>query len=118
MLIAVRALSIVVALTFLRASAREFFGAEETVRHFAEWGYPQGLRILVASIELVGAGLLLFRRTRRVACVLLSTIMLGAIGTELLHGAYAKAIAPVVVLGVLAFLATRKATELPSRTTT
>lgn len=103
-----RVLAIFIAAVFVRAGFRKLLGAEETISHFEAWGYPRGLMLLVGVIELTGAALLPFFRTLRAACVLLVPIMLGAIGTQLVFAAYAKAIAPAVVLGLLVFLATRK----------
>jgi len=112
-LIAIRALAILLMLVFLRASARKLFGVDETVSHFQAWGYPHWFMLLVASIELCGAVLLPFFRTMRLGSLLLVPIMLGAIGTQVIHGAYPKVIAPAVVLTLLLFLATRKQTDTP-----
>lgn len=106
--IAVRSLAILVMLVFLRASARKLFGVDETVHHFEQWGYPHWFMLLVASIEVCGAAMLPFFRTMRIGAVLLVPIMLGAIGTQLVHGAPTKAIIPGVVLCALVFLAARK----------
>jgi uncharacterized membrane protein YphA (DoxX/SURF4 family) len=50
------------AAVFLFAGLRKLLGAEADVQHFAAWHYPDSLRFIVGSIEVVSAVLLLIPR--------------------------------------------------------
>jgi uncharacterized membrane protein YphA (DoxX/SURF4 family) len=50
------------AVIFLFAGLRKLLGAEADIQHFAAWRYPDSLRFVVGSIEVVSAVLLLIPR--------------------------------------------------------
>jgi uncharacterized membrane protein YphA (DoxX/SURF4 family) len=91
---------------FLRGAARKLLGAEETVGHFEEWGYPYWLLITVGIFELVGAILLFIPTTTILGTLLLSTVMIGAIYTHIrFHHPIGKLMVSVICLAFLCLLA-------------
>jgi uncharacterized membrane protein YphA (DoxX/SURF4 family) len=83
--IAVWALTILLTLFFLNVSYRKFSGNEVTVNHFHEWGYGSWLIPSIATLELIGALLLLFPVTTTSGALLLSLVLTGATYTLLSH---------------------------------
>ncbi len=55
------------------------------VEAFARWGYPPAFMVLVGALEVAGAAGLLVPRLSALASACLAALMLGAIGTHLLH---------------------------------
>ncbi len=58
-------------------------GARGHIQHFAHWGYPDWVRVVVGAVETVSAVLLLVPRTAVVGAARIMTIMLGATYTHL-----------------------------------
>ena len=68
---------------------------------FVGWGYPTWFAIVIGVLEIVGALLLLFPKTTRIAIVGLTVIMLGAVYTHLANGEAIQVLRPAVFLGML-----------------
>jgi putative oxidoreductase len=80
---------------------------------FTGWGYPAGSSAVVGVLEILGGLGVLVPRSRRPAAMLLAALMLGALGTHLLHAEFPRVIPPLV-LGGLALLVSL--VSAPSRT--
>lgn len=84
---------------FIVGGLGNIFATEAIQADYARWGYPAWFHYVTGLLELVAAGLLV-TSTRRLGASLAAAVMIGAAGTVLLHGEWAHAIAPVVVLAV------------------
>jgi len=72
-------------------------------QRLSNWGYPAAARQVIGVIEIVAGAGLLVPRTRRVAAVTVTAVMIGALGTHLVYREFPRMIAPIV-LGTLALL--------------
>lgn len=70
----------------------------EMVANFARWGYPEGFHFVIAAGELVAVTLLLIPRTVILGAGVFASLMLGAIGTHLMHAEFAMALVPLSML--------------------
>ena len=95
-------LSLVLSVVFLVAGGTKLVGLDFQVERFATWGLP-GWRFIyvVGGIEVIGATLLVFPRTREYGAGLLVVLMLSAISTHVRTGQWAALIVPVVLLVLL-----------------
>src|SRR5690348_2946886 len=106
-------LRISLAALFVGSGVFKLAGASSMVVLFATIGIGQWFRYAVALAEILGAVLLLTPRLAGIGAILLSGIMVGAIGTQLviartlrvfvIHGIIVTA-SPLVPAGVLALL--------------
>ena len=99
--VAVWALSVVLALTFGFVGVSKLRGQSAARWHerFSHWGYPSGSQYAVGTVEiLAGIGLVILR-TRRIAAGIVIGVMVGAVGTHLLHGELPRVIPPLVLGG-------------------
>jgi uncharacterized membrane protein YphA (DoxX/SURF4 family) len=94
-------------LVFINAGWPKFSDASRWAKAFAEWGFPGWFRHLVGVIEVVGGALLLISRAAIYAAGALCVIMLGAMGTHIVHGepaeVYHEAV-PLMLLGLVIYL--------------
>lgn len=90
---------------FLAGAVGNAFVSEENAANYARWGYPAWLHLVTAVLEFVAAILLVVRPLRIFGALLGGTVMLAAVGAVVLHGEYAHAIPPTVVLGVSVLVA-------------
>lgn len=93
-------LSGVLSVVFLAAGATKFRAPQWETR-FSGWGYPDWFRIAVGMLEIVCSMLLLVPRARRWAALVLTTLMLGAAGTHLLHGEAPRVVVNIVLAALL-----------------
>jgi uncharacterized membrane protein YphA (DoxX/SURF4 family) len=63
---------------FLFAGLAKLLGAKGDIQHFAAWRYPDWLRILVGSLEVVSATLLVFPRAAYVGAAGIGVTLLWA----------------------------------------
>ncbi|MDH3457609.1 MAG: DoxX family protein [Gemmatimonadota bacterium] len=95
-------LSLVLSVVFLVAGGTKLVGLDFQVERFATWGLPGWWFIyVVGGIEVIGATLLVFPRTRGYGAGLLVVLMLSAISTHVRTGQWAALIVPVVLLVLL-----------------
>ena len=66
------------AVLFLFAGLTKLLGAKSDIQHFAAWRYPDWLRMVVGSIEVVSAVLLMIPRAMRVGAAGISVTLLWA----------------------------------------
>ncbi|HKK51945.1 MAG TPA: DoxX family protein [Myxococcota bacterium] len=87
---------------FLFAGGGKLLGLEAMRQTFEHFGYGEGFRLLIGLLELAGAGGLLIPGLVPFAALGLSGIMIGAIGSHLIHDPVYMALpALVVLLGLL-----------------
>jgi uncharacterized membrane protein YphA (DoxX/SURF4 family) len=102
------ALTIVLALIYLRTGVPKLTGSQAWVRMFEGWGYPDWLRLGVGGVEVAGAVLLLIPRTAVYGAAVLGVVMLGALYTHAAEGAWTQCGVPLVLLGLLSIAWRRK----------
>jgi hypothetical protein len=105
---------------FLVGAYGNTFVSTEIAADYARWGYPQSFHYLTAICEFTAAAMLIFKPLRLYGALLGGAVMLAAAGTVLLHGEYAHAVPPVVVLGVCGLVAvltnrSRRSRQHPSQ---
>ena len=76
-----------------------------TAAEYRRWGYPDWFHFVTGGLELATAVLLALPTTRLLGAGLGAAIMLAAAATVIVHGEYARAAAPIVVLILLAVTA-------------
>ncbi len=89
--------------------------APEMVANFQRWGYPDGARYLIAAAEIVGTTLFLIPRTVSLGGMVLTFIMLGALGTHLRFQEYGMAPLPIVLASVAIYVALQRRAMTPRR---
>ncbi len=99
--IGVWVLTLLLVVFFIYVSYRKFSGHEVTVAHFREWGYGNWLVTAVATLELIGAILLLFPVTATSGALLLSLVMAGATYTLVSHEVWRTSIITITTLVLL-----------------
>jgi putative oxidoreductase len=77
--------SLFLAFVFVRAGADKFSDDGGWARAFAVWGFPDWFRVLIGVLEVAAAALVLVPRAAPVGAVLIIVIMLGGMGTHLVH---------------------------------
>ena len=102
MIVAVWLITIFEALSLGMAGVAKF-SSDAWGRMFVEWGFPAWFALAVGASEILGALLLLIPRTAMAGSLLLATIMLGALVTELLHPQL-NWVVPMLHLGLLTAL--------------
>lgn len=99
-------LSILTGLNFLMSGYPKIMPNAGMIRRFENWGYNEGFAILIGILEVLGGLLMFVPRTAFYGAVVLSVVMLGAIGTHLLTGIGSPgfAIISLVFTGVAGWL--------------
>jgi DoxX-like family len=71
---------------------------------FQRWGYPDWFHFVTGGLELAVALLLPMAVTRLFGAALGSAVMIAAVATVVYHGEFHRAVAPFVVLVLLAIV--------------
>ena len=87
---------------FVMVAAKNLMGDTQMASDFTRWGYSAGFRQFTAMLQIVGALLLLFPGTAFFGAALLTGVLLGALGTHLLHDPPAALVSPAVFLVLVA----------------
>jgi uncharacterized membrane protein YphA (DoxX/SURF4 family) len=98
-------------IVFLNAGWPKFYDSSGWARAFASWGFPVWFQFLVGGIEVLGGVLLLVPPTAIYAAAALAVIMLGAMGTHIVHGdpsAIYHEAGPLVLLGAVIYMHWRR----------
>lgn len=105
--VALWVLSGLLAALFLTAGGSKLAGAENHVQHFAHWGWPDWLRLVVGAVEVTSAVLLLIPRVAFFGGCALVVVMAGATYTHLFRatGETGMAVFTLVLLGLAALVA-------------
>jgi putative oxidoreductase len=67
---------------FTKAGIQKFSDTSGWARAFHAWGYPVWFRVLIGIIEVAAAALLLYRPLAALGALLITFVMLGAMGTH------------------------------------
>lgn len=102
------------ALMFLATGISKLIQAETQLNDFESWGYSSGFMIGIGILEILGAIGLLVPRTRFLAVLGLSTIMLGAIATHMINSQYLQALLPLLLIILLGFVFVRNKATIAS----
>ena len=94
-------LSALLGALYLTASGPKLAGTQATIDHFAKWGYPDWLRVVIGVVELTGAFLLLIPRLAIYGAGALGMVMIGAAFTHLTHAEASSSVLPLVLLVLL-----------------
>ena len=107
MTVAVWVLSGLLAALFLMAGGSKLAGAEIHVQHFAQWGWPDWLRLVVGAVEVTSAVLLLIPRVALFGGCALMALMAGATYTHLFRatGEGGMAVFTLILLSLAALVA-------------
>ncbi len=106
-------LAILLALAFLGAGGSKLAGVEQHVTNFDKWGYPLWFMYVTGLIEVGGAAMLPFKRTRFFGAALLVATMTGAILTHIVAGEIGgPMVPPIVLLSLSGYLVWRERARL------
>lgn len=99
----------IIGIMFLLAGLSKLFGLDPVSREvFHRAHFPDALFYLVAFLELLGGVFLILRKYRRQGAVIISAVMIGAIGTHLyLHDSFEHLIVPFVLAILVPVLAAK-----------
>jgi len=92
-------LSVLLAIAFAMAAVGKLTGAATGM--FAGWGYATWFAMVIGGLEALGAVGLLIPRTRSLATLGLSGIMVGAMYTHLTNSEGGQVVRPLIFLIVL-----------------
>ncbi|WP_032830654.1 MULTISPECIES: DoxX family protein [unclassified Pseudomonas] len=87
---------------FLVGAIGNIFVSESIAEDYLRWGYPDWFHFVTGALELTTAVLLAVAATRLWGAALGCVAMFAAAATVIVHGEYAHAIPPVVVLALSA----------------
>lgn len=90
------------AVMFAMVGGMKLMGPAEMVENFARWGYPAWFIYAVGALEMAGAISLVMGRTRFLASVGLTLVLLGAAATHLKAGEYGPTMMPMMFLALTA----------------
>ena len=95
-----QALSVVLSLFFFASGAAKLAGLEFEIVAFERWGYPLWFMYFTGTVEVVGAIGLMLRRVSAAAAAGLALMMLGAMGTHVIHAEWGMLVAAAVIFGL------------------
>lgn len=95
-----QALSVVLSLVFFASGAAKLAGLEFEIVAFERWGYPLWFMYFIGTVEVVGAVGLLVRRISAAAAAGLALMMLGAMGTHVIHAEWGMLAAAAVIFAL------------------
>ena len=81
---------------------------DQVVNNFQSWGYPAGFHYVVGVLELLGAIGLLLAPFARKAAMFLAVMMVGALGTHVIHPPLMAGVQSLVLLIFCVVLIVRK----------
>lgn len=87
---------------FVVGGTLNIFASPDIVADYQRWGYPDRFHYLTGALEWLAAVLIAAPVTRYVGSLLAGGIMISAAATVVLHGEYDHALAPLIVLALVA----------------
>ena len=93
-----RLLGYLLALVFAASGGAKLLSLQFEIEAFARWGYPLEFMYLTGALEVAGALGLLVPRLSSLAALCLAALMVGAVGTHLLHGEWAMMLVALCIL--------------------
>jgi len=106
-------LAILLAVMFMNAGVKKFDAASGWTRAFHNWGYPDWFRILIGAGEVAAALLVLVPRTAKYGALLIVSIMLGGVATNMIFSGTRHLVGPLVPLVVASVLFALRYTATP-----
>jgi uncharacterized membrane protein YphA (DoxX/SURF4 family) len=103
----IKTTSLLLALIFLASGLAKLASLEFELVAFERWGYPIWFMYLIGAVEVIGGLGLLIQRFSAAAAAALAVMMIGAIGTHVIHsewGMLAAASLIFVMSAVRAYL--------------
>ena len=89
------------AIIFARAGIQKFSSNSGWAHAFEVWGFPVWFRILVGILELAGAALVLIPRTAAYGAATIIVVMLGAVGTHVVHAEGIHEVVPLIMATIV-----------------
>jgi hypothetical protein len=102
---------------FALGSAVNISAPESVAADYRNWGYPDWFHFVTGGAELTTAVLLALSLTRVLGAALGSCVMLAAAATVAVHGEYAHAILPIIILTLAVVVAWTSLRTGPSNST-
>jgi len=116
----IKTTSLLLALIFLASGLAKLASLEFELVAFERWGYPIWFMYLIGAVEVIGGLGLLIQRFSAAAAAALAVMMIGAIGTHVIHsewGMLAAASLIFVMSAVRAYLGRTDVRSLHSHLT-
>jgi uncharacterized membrane protein YphA (DoxX/SURF4 family) len=107
-------LTILLVAIFVHAGVRKLSDYSGWARAFRAWGFSRSFRIMIGVLEICAAGLILVPRTALYGCIIIIAVMLGAMGTHVVHGEARQVvneIGPAIFAGIVAWMRIRAGTQ-------
>ncbi|QBR02619.1 DoxX family protein [Paraburkholderia pallida] len=93
--------NLIIVCAFFSAGIVNLAGPSFIRAEFAKWGYPNGFRVAIAIIELIGSLALLFATTRIAGASILLVVILGVLASFSRSREWMKMQYPLVLLLLL-----------------
>lgn len=90
----------VLALMMLLSGGMKLAGSPELLANFQGWGYAVWFFYLIGALEVLGAIGLFIPKLRTLAALGLLGLMIGALGTHLIHGEYDQSAGSIIALAL------------------
>lgn len=100
-----RIIVFLLAFIFLASGGAKLAGLDFEIEAFQRWGYPLWFMYATGAFEVLGAILLLVRRTMTPTAAVLAAFMIGAVGTHVVHREWGM----LAVAGMIMILLARHA---------
>ncbi len=91
-------IQIILAVFLFLAGSAKFLNAAAWTKMFSNWGYPVFFSYVIGLLEMAAAIGLFIDKTRLYSVYLLTMIMLGALGTHLVHSEFHRLTGPLLYL--------------------
>jgi len=109
-------ISVLLAAIYFFVGGMKLAGSQTVIDEFVRYGYLGWFTYVVGAMEVSGAILLLIPRAALYGAIVLCVVMIGAMFTHLTHQEAPNALGPLVLFGLLVFVATsRRQTAAPIR---
>ncbi|MEM7280217.1 MAG: DoxX family protein [Pseudomonadota bacterium] len=105
--LAVRIISVLLAIAFLLVGGSKLASVPELVASFEAFGLPTGSHYIVGALEVLGAIGLFVRPFAKYAAILLVVISIGAFGMHVIYPPIQQGVPALVLLVLSAFVAYR-----------
>ena len=89
----------ILALVFLASGAAKLAGLEFEIQAFTRWGYPIEFMYFTGLVEVAGGLALALNILKKYAAAGLSVVMIGAMGTHIMHSEW-----PMLALATVIFI--------------
>ncbi len=97
-----KALPVLLSLIFIASGGAKLAGLEFEIVAFERWGYPLWFMYLTGVVEVAGGIGLLIRRFSALAAGGLAAMMIGAVGTHVIHAEWGMLVAASIILALSA----------------